>query len=117
MTFIAGVGFGGWKLREKYEATVGAVKPNSIMAKVSKLWDGIVVSLSSSEADGGEGQNQKVQRQLEEKVRQLEDRDKVRQRDLRNLAAVVEDLRGRLDGQSYQHEFPPLPPSPPPRRP
>lgn len=101
MACIAGVGFGGWKLREKYDGMVGAVKPTSVMARLSQLWDGIVVS---SEDDG--------------KKQQVEENDRRRlERDLRNLAADVEALKARLDDeQSYRHEFPPLPP-PPARRP
>ncbi|KAG2627870.1 hypothetical protein PVAP13_3KG264857 [Panicum virgatum] len=102
--------FGGWKCRDKYEEMVGAVKPTSIVARLSRLWDG-----------GGGAEDRRL-RQLEEKVRESERLVAESRGDQRKLLAIVEDIQRRLNGRatdSYQHECPPLPPPPPqqPRRP
>ena len=103
--------FGGWKCRDKYEEMVGAVKPTSIVARLSRLWDG--VRLPSSASSGGGGAEDRRLRQLEEKLRESERLAAESRGDQRKLLAIVEDIQRRLDGpatDSYQHEFPPLPP-------
>ena len=107
--------FGGWKCRDKYEEMVGAVKPTSIVARLSRLWDGVVglPSSASSSGGGGGGAEDRRLRQLEEKVRESERVVAESRGDQRKLLAIVEDIQRRLNGpatDSYQHEFPPLPP-------
>ena len=103
--------FGGWKCRDKYEEMVGAVKPTSIVARLSRLWDG--VRLPSSASSGGGGAEVRRLRQLEEKLRESERLAAESRGDQRKLLAIVEGIQRRLNGRatdSYQHEFPPLPP-------
>ena len=78
--------FGGWKCRDKYEEMVGAVKPTSIVARLSRLWDG-----------GGGAEDRRL-RQLEEKLRESERLAAESRGDQRKLLVIVEDIRRRLDG-------------------
>ena len=94
--------FGGWKCRDKYEEMVGAVKPTSIVARLSRLWDGVVGLPSSASSSGGGGGGGGAEdrrlRQLEEKVRESERLVAESRGDQRKLLAIVEDIRRRLDG-------------------
>jgi hypothetical protein len=109
-------GIGGWKLRDRYEEMVGPVRPTSILARASKLWDSISLPSSSSSGSGAEGggaEGRRV-RELEEKIEKFERQQEKTQRDMQKFfLAAIEDLKGH---PSYQHEFPPLPPPPPAAR-
>ncbi|RCV17908.1 hypothetical protein SETIT_3G257900v2 [Setaria italica] len=98
-------GIGGWKLRDRYEEMVGPVRPTSILARASKLWDSISLPSSSSGSGGEGGADGRRVRELEEKIARQEEKAL---RDMQKVLAAIEDLKGYA---SYQHEFPPPPPA------
>ena len=72
------------------------MKPTSIVARLSRLSDG--VRLPSSASSGGGGAEDRRLRQLEEKLRESERLAAESRGDQRKLLAIVEDIRRRLDG-------------------
>ena len=76
------------------------MKPTSIVARLSRLWDGVVglPSSASSSGGGGGGAEDRRLRQLEEKLRESERLAAESRGDQRKLLAIVEDIRRRLDG-------------------
>ncbi|PUZ66179.1 hypothetical protein GQ55_3G286100 [Panicum hallii var. hallii] len=91
-----------------YEEMVGAVKPSSIVVRLSRLWDGVGLPSSSGGGGGGGAEDRRL-RQLEEKVRETEQLAAESHGDQQKLLAIIEDFQRRLDGPAndgYQHEFP-----------
>lgn len=108
MLTVAVGAFAGWKCRDKYEEMVGAVKPSSIVVRLSRLWDGVGLPSSSGGGGGGGAEDRRL-RQLEEKVRETEQLAAESHGDQQKLLAIIEDIQRRLDGPAnngYQHEFP-----------